>query len=83
MEYNLNTVITNSDNKNIKSTLKLLLIFLPILGLLTGIGLGLILGATKFETNFDLYIKVGTVLLPAVSILIIALNRYFKQIDSL
>ena len=68
---------------SIKSTLKLLLILLPIFGLLAGIGLSLILGNTAFETTSDLYLKIAVVLLPTISIVILALSRYFKQIDSL
>ena len=82
-ELILDTAVIRSNKMSIKSTLKLLLILLPIFGLLAGIGLGLILGNTAFETTSDLYLKIGVVLLPTISIVILALNRYFKQIDSL
>ncbi len=81
-ELILDTAVIRSNKMSIKSTLKLLLILLPIFGLLAGIGLGLILGNTAFETTYDLYLKIGVVLLPTISIVILALNRYFKQIDS-
>jgi hypothetical protein len=79
----LDTAITHSNKMDIKSTLKISLVLLPIFGLLLGVGLGLILGTQKFETTFDIYIKVATVLLPTVSLLILALTYYFKEIDSL
>ncbi len=79
----MDTAVSHSNKTSIKSTLKLLLILLPIFGLLAGMGLGLILGNTAFETTSDLYLKIGVILLPTISIVILALNRYFKQIDSL
>jgi len=79
----MNTAITHSNKMDIKSTLKLLLVLLPLFGLLLGVGLGLILGITKFETTFDLYIKIGTILLPAISLFIFAITYYFKKIDSM
>ena len=75
--------MTHMNKVNNKATLKLLLIILPIFGLLVGIGLGLILGVSKFESTFDLYVKVGTILLPSISILIIAFSYFFKKIDTL
>ena len=79
----MDTAVSHSNKMSIKSTLKVLLILLPIFGLLAGTGLGLILGNSAFETTSDLYLKIAVVLLPTISIVILALNRYFKQIDSL
>ncbi|MDO6489651.1 hypothetical protein Q4506_11880 [Colwellia sp. 4_MG-2023] len=79
----MDTAVIHSNKMSVKSTLKLLLILLPVFGVLTGIGLGLILGNTAFETISDLYLKIGAVLLPIIAIVILALTRYFKQIDSL
>ncbi len=79
----MNTAVKHHEKKNSKFTLKFLLIFLPVLALLIGIGLGLVLATTPFATDFDLYLKVGIILLPVVFMLIIALNFYFKKIDSL
>ena len=79
----MHTAVTHSNKTNIKFTLKLLLILLPIFGLLAGMGLGLILGNSSFESTSDLYLKVCVILLPTISIVIWALYRYFKQIDSL
>ena len=79
----MNKAVIHSKKKSIKSTLKMLLVLFPILGLLIGIGVGLILGETAFETTSDLYIKICVVLLPTIAIVILALSRFFKQIDSL
>ena len=82
-ETKLTTAFTNYEKRDIKSTLKLLLVLLPVLGLLMGVGIGLIVGITKFEVSTDLFIKLGCAFLPAVVIFIFALRRYFNQIDTL
>ncbi|WDE02496.1 hypothetical protein [Thalassomonas actiniarum] len=82
-KFFLGTAVTHSNKMSIKSALKLLLILLPVFGLLAGTGLGLILGNVEFETTSALFLKIAMVLLPAISLVIIVLSRYFKQIDSL
>jgi len=68
---------------SVKASIKLLLIILPIFGLLTGVGIGLIVGNSTYEAPFQLYGQIGAILCPSLALMIWGLNHLFKQINSI
>lgn len=74
--------IKRSEKKDAKLMLKILIGFLPLVGLLFGLGVGLSMSWFEYATSVDLYVRLFSILLPAVSIVIAMQYYYFKKIDS-
>ena len=66
-----------------KTPTKFVLVLIPTLTLLIGFGLGLITGRGEFDASAQMYGTMAAVLLPTLSLLVIAYAKYFKDLDRL
>jgi len=79
----MESAVNISNKMSVKASIKLLLIILPIFGLLTGVGIGLIVGNSTYEAPFQLSGQIGAILCPSLALMIWGLNHLFKQINSI
>ncbi len=79
----MESAVNISNKMSVKASIKLLLIILPIFGLLVGVGIGLIVGNSTYETLFQLYGQIGAILCPSLALMILGLSHLFKQVNSI